>query len=35
MIYSQYFSLKNWCCICCFCCFYSEKANAGQERCQT
>ena len=30
MIYSQYFSLKNRCCICCFCCFYSGKANAGR-----
>ena len=20
MIYSQFLSLKNWCCICCFCC---------------
>ena len=20
MIYSQFLSLKNWCCFCCFCC---------------
>ena len=28
MIYSQFLSLKNWCCICCFCCFCGKREKS-------